>query len=178
MKWFKFIIIVVLFCSFAYGQEISIFAGASDRTDADAPQDTVVLIDGGLDSVNSFVIEYDEWFDTPDYFEGASSLWSAVYSYTDGISVTIYIYYRLRKGEDRTGYGRWREWTLVDSLTTSEDCATRYGAGIQAGEITDLPEIADPWAKHDAIQFQYKWTPASADTAEIHAAYGVVRQKR
>lgn len=140
-------------------QSISLFGTAV------TPQDTSILISDGAGNTTSYWYEWDD----PGEFEGACGLWHAAYSYSDGISVTIFLSFRTRTGEDNTGNYRVTGYTTLDSLTTSDDTSVRYGAGDQVGLTVSLGAQITNWAPSTEIQFRWNWTTAAADTAEIHA---------
>jgi len=130
-----------------------------------APIDTSVQISSGADSWTSYWYIWDNW----KTFEGAVGLWHAAYSYADGISVTIYLSYRLKCGEDNKGNNRITGWTTLDSLATTDDTSVRYGAGDQVGEVVSLAGQITNFPPNTEIQFRWNWTTSGADTVEISA---------
>ena len=139
---------------------------------ASAGKDTVIMISDAADSVISEWINYNDWKE----YEGAASLWSAAYSYSDGISDAIIIKYQTRQPDDNKSNARLSFWTTLDSLEATEDTQVRYGVGDQIGVTFDVANRADPWGTHEQIRFLFYWAPAAADTVEISSTYSPVEK--
>ena len=158
MKLIFMLLMLMLLTCFSFGQH-ALFGTI------ESPQDTVQLISDGAANKLSYWYAWDDWKE----FEGAVGLWHAVYSFSDGISVTLYLSYRTKSGEDNTSNDRVTDWTSLDSLTTSDDTSIRYGAGAQIGQTVSLGDQITNWTANTDIQFRWNWTTSGADTAEIHS---------
>ena len=154
-----FFILALLFPVLLFGQ-IKLFGTTT------SPNDQVTLISSGAANTTSYWHAWDKWKE----FEGRVGLWHAVYSYSDGISVPIYLSYRLRCGKDDTSNYRVTAYTLLDSLTTSDDTSVAYGTGDQVGQVVSLADQITNFSPNTEIQFKWNWTPSGADTAIIGAA--------
>ena len=115
-------------------------------------------------------ISYDKW----KTFQGKASLYSASYSYFDGLSVAMTIKYQTRTPDNDTGNSNLSFWTTLTTIAVTEDTQVRYGEGDQVGVQHNVAILANPWAAHEAIRFLYYWAPVSADTVEITSIYSPV----
>jgi hypothetical protein len=164
----RFIILFLLCLPLLSHAQLNLWDGV-----AETGKDTVVMISGAAaDSVVSRWIEYNKWQE----FEGKASLWSAAYSYFDGISRPVTIKYQTRTPDDNVGNYRLSLWTVLDSIKVSQDTQVRYGQGNQVGPQIDVASRAAPWSAHEYIRFQYNWSPAAADTVEISSIYSPVEK--
>lgn len=156
MKKMFFIFLILLIPLMATAQH-NLWQGV-----AAAGADTVQMISAALDSSVSVWIDYHTW----QKFEGRASLWTALESGGNGISVTVYAFYKLKFNTDNEGYDRVTRWVPCDTILAAEATLVVYGAGSQPGvvKLLNLPP-------HREIQFKYEWTPASADTVRISSQY-------
>lgn len=136
-------------------------------------QDTVAMTSAAADSVQSRVIMYS----SPRELTGEASLFATAYSNSDGLSDAVIIRYRLLHAFTNLGDTLWGQWTVLDSITTTEQATTRYGSGAQSGKVIDVADKADPWQAHLGVEFEFYWAPSASDTAEITANYTALRQR-
>jgi len=128
---------------------------------------TATMISSAADSTVGRIMEYE----SIDRWKGKATLWVGAYSNTDGLSATLYIYYRVYRGQNTNGKNIYSFWALADSVTSSDVMtATQYASDDWSGIEVNMAKFTD-WQWHPAIQFKYKWTPSASDTIYIGSEY-------